>query len=172
MIEKEFHISETQLPLERLSPSFELLLSYWRRKRANWPMPARADIDPLELRPVLGRIGLIQVKTPGPRFTIRLRGSRLECTPDDPRDHQDVLAVRPRRYVEMAVHHYAEVCTRSEPMLHEIELSFREMRYRYQRLALPLATDHRNADMLLTCHEDNDADRERFFEAYANRAKQ
>jgi hypothetical protein len=167
MTEADFHIADRQLALEHLAPSFELLRAYWTRKRADRPMPARADIDPLELRPVLGRIGLIQVEMPGPRFTIRVWGTSLGYRPHGPRDHQDVLAVRPRRYAEMAIRHYAEVCARGEPMLHEIELSFRDMRYRYQRLALPLASDHRNPDMVLTCNGGNDADRELFFEAYA-----
>lgn len=174
MTELEFHIADRELALERLSSSFELLLAYWKRKRGSWQMPARADIDPLELRPVLGRIALIQAETAAAslRFTIRLWGSCLGCRADGPRDHQNVLAVRPRRYAEMAIRHYTEVCRRGEPMLHEIELSFRDMRYRYQRLALPLGTDRHNADMLLTCNASDDAEREIFFEAYANHARQ
>src|SRR3546814_10995054 len=49
------------------------LLAYWEGKRGIRPMPARKDIDVLDLRFVLGRLLLLEVAD-GRRFRFRLHG--------------------------------------------------------------------------------------------------
>jgi len=59
-------------------PKLQRLYQYWTEKRCARSMPARADIDPLEMRFVVGNVILIDViaGTP-PSFRIRLHGTRL-----------------------------------------------------------------------------------------------
>src|SRR3546814_11077187 len=52
------------------------LLAYWEGKRGIRPMPARKDIDVLDLRFVLGRLLLLEVAD-GRRFRFRLHGTAL-----------------------------------------------------------------------------------------------
>jgi hypothetical protein len=55
----------------------ERLYRYWCDKRGARSMPARADIDPLELRELMGSLFLIDVKREPPRFRYRLAGGRI-----------------------------------------------------------------------------------------------
>ena len=57
-------------------PRLAALYAYWDGKRADRSMPARGDIDPVEMRPWLGNLLLIDV-TPDGRFVYRLYGTRF-----------------------------------------------------------------------------------------------
>ncbi len=68
-----------QPPLPRpplTDPRLAALYDYWDAKRRGRPMPARADIDPLEMRPWLGNLLLIDVGETG-QFLYRLYGTRF-----------------------------------------------------------------------------------------------
>jgi hypothetical protein len=61
-------------------PALRDFYRYWLDKRGTRPWPARADIDPLDLKPLLGSIALLQVvyaddATAPPRFRYRLFGT-------------------------------------------------------------------------------------------------
>jgi hypothetical protein len=47
---------------------FRRLYDYWHEKRGTRAMPSRADIDPLELKGVLGWVLLLDVDWSGPRL--------------------------------------------------------------------------------------------------------
>lgn len=53
------------------------LLEYWRSKRGSRLMPARADIDPIEIPTLLPIIGLVDVLDGGARFRFRLLGTEV-----------------------------------------------------------------------------------------------
>ena len=55
-------------------PRLSALYDYWQAKRAGRAMPARADIDPLEMKSWLGHLLLIEITGPG-RFLYRLYGT-------------------------------------------------------------------------------------------------
>ncbi|MBL8838301.1 MAG: PAS domain-containing protein [Alphaproteobacteria bacterium] len=62
-------------------PGLRRLFDYWERKRGRRRWPARADIDPLDLRDLLGSIVIVDV-VPGdagapPRFRYRLFGTKI-----------------------------------------------------------------------------------------------
>src|SRR5690606_41832442 len=58
-----------------LDPRLKNLLRYWNDKRGDRALPSRADIDPLELKQVLGNILLIGVV----RSDAHERGRRFRC---------------------------------------------------------------------------------------------
>jgi hypothetical protein len=61
-----------------LHPKIQRMHDYWLTKRADRLMPARADIDPLELRDCLGNLCIVDVTGDmPPRFRFRLDGSNL-----------------------------------------------------------------------------------------------
>jgi PAS domain len=53
-------------------------LAYWNRKRGTRAMPARADIDPVEIRHILPNIILVDVLCDPLDFRCRLVGSEIE----------------------------------------------------------------------------------------------
>ena len=58
-------------------PRMADLLAYWNGKRGSRRMPSRADIDPLELKPHLGNLCLIDVEPEPLRLRYRLVGSHI-----------------------------------------------------------------------------------------------
>lgn len=56
---------------------FDFLTGYWETRRAGRVMPGEADIDPLGLRPALGRLLVCEPTRCATDFRIRLYGSRL-----------------------------------------------------------------------------------------------
>ncbi|NJM92673.1 MAG: PAS domain-containing protein [Rhodospirillaceae bacterium] len=61
-----------------LHPKILRMHEYWLAKRADRLMPARSDIDPLELRDCLGNLCIVEVTGDSPpRFRFRLDGSSL-----------------------------------------------------------------------------------------------
>ena len=70
-------IHEGESLLDVCSLPFAGLFRLWDEKRAGRAMPARADFDPAEMKPWLGRLALLDV-LPGPPmdFRYRLCGTR------------------------------------------------------------------------------------------------
>ncbi|PJK30086.1 PAS domain-containing protein [Minwuia thermotolerans] len=58
-------------------PALFQLLDYWNDKRGGREMPARADIDPQELRRHLGNLILIDIEHEPTRLRYRLIGTRI-----------------------------------------------------------------------------------------------
>lgn len=58
------------------SDKLRRLYQYWLQKRGDRPMPARRDMDPLDLRFVLGDIALVEVLRDPLRYRFRLDGTR------------------------------------------------------------------------------------------------
>jgi hypothetical protein len=71
--------SPTELSLETISDDrVRKAFAYWNEARKGRLMPARSDIDPLDLRFCLGWICMIDVQHGShPRFRFRLDGSKL-----------------------------------------------------------------------------------------------
>ncbi|HZB93004.1 MAG TPA: PAS domain-containing protein [Stellaceae bacterium] len=63
-------------PPDVQTPVLRSVLDYWKEKRQERPLPRRSDIDPLELKPYLRQLFLIDV-LPGAEFRYRLIGSEI-----------------------------------------------------------------------------------------------
>lgn len=71
--------------LERCSPEIRELYQYWDSKRRGRLMPARTDIDPVEIPRLLAGIILIDVSHDPVRLRYRLVGTReVEARGSDP----------------------------------------------------------------------------------------
>lgn len=57
-------------------PDLRRLAEYWRSLRRGRPMPAKGDIDPLDIGWALSRIYLMDYR-PGEGFTYRLAGNEV-----------------------------------------------------------------------------------------------
>lgn len=58
------------------SDKLRRLYEYWLQKRCSRPMPARRDMDPMDLRFALGDIALVEVLRDPLRYRFRLDGTR------------------------------------------------------------------------------------------------
>jgi hypothetical protein len=60
-----------------VDPVLLRLYDYWQERRSGRPMPSRSDIDPVDLRFILGNIVLVDVLAAPRRFRMRLHGTNL-----------------------------------------------------------------------------------------------
>ena len=69
--------SDLTFRAQLIIPEQRILFDYWLSKAGKRALPARADIDPAELVPLLPTISLLDVISPGPQFRVRLAGTAL-----------------------------------------------------------------------------------------------
>jgi hypothetical protein len=122
-------------------PELLRLYDYWNAKRRGRPMPTRQDIDPLELRPLLPHIALIEVEQNPRRYRYRLVGTQLVSILG-----QDVtgkyLDQMPPLFRRFATNAYAELMARKAPTYAVYDTHIPMFRaVRYKRLMLPLSPD-------------------------------
>jgi hypothetical protein len=142
-----------QLPADAVEPEFATLYDYWRGKCRGGRLPARRDIDPLDLpRSMLPNMLLLDVEHGGaaPRFRVRLAGTGFvslygfEVTGR----YFDELAP-PTAIAPLMEALHAIVATR-EPRYLASPLTAPNKNFRWiKRFALPLAEDGDTVDMVI-----------------------
>ena len=60
-----------------LTPFARMALDYWNAKRGARPMPSRRDLDPIEMKPFLPQVMLLEVIEGGQDFHCRVIGSDI-----------------------------------------------------------------------------------------------
>ena len=136
------------VPADIREPRLRGLWEYWTGKRAGVALPGRAAISPLEMRPWLGNLLLMDVVDGGRDFRYRLHGTQLvQLFGADltgrlvgelgVRDVERLLA-EGRTVVASRSWHYTEETVVAEKQ--HIAIS---------KLILPLAADGRAVDMMI-----------------------
>lgn len=132
------------------------LYDYWLSRRNGHRFPARADLDPIDMKYALGGITIFEVHrdTPVPgrrRFRYRLIGSAIVAR--DGFDHTgkwlDDLPLK--QYRHLLLGRLEMLAADPAPLLVHNKQFYDERWYDYEALWLPLATDHENVDMLMAC---------------------
>lgn len=144
------------------------LIAYWESRRAGPALPARRDLDVLDLRRWLGRTSLYEARADGD-FFCRLRGSTLCGVPVPGHAADGILVSRtqPRPFAEMGLAHYRAALAGAAPTIHRIELTWQGFAYDYERLTLPLAEGGGLPPMVLTFISCSIPRSIRFWERYA-----
>lgn len=141
------------IPESELDPRLKGLLDYWRGKCSPGRLPARADIDPLELKSLLGNINLIEVVREADgsrRFRYRLFGTEFVFYHGGDLTGQWVDQIGNAVYRQQLVGLYEHVvATGATPML-SYDYILDSRRHRFQAVILPLASDGREIDMILS----------------------
>jgi hypothetical protein len=165
----DFEIREQRLMLDAAPAELAPLVVYWNSKRRGHQLPARSDIDPLEMKPLLGKVSLVQVNRVEPKFVFRLWGTAHVYRPGMPKEGAPVEALRPRAYAAMCRRHYELAATEAASMLHDVSLGFEQESWSYQRVLLPLAADGETVDMLISASCFDSGRQQMFFEAWQKR---
>jgi hypothetical protein len=141
------------IPESELDPRLKGLLDYWRGKCSPGRLPARADIDPLELKSLLGNINLIEAVRQSDdtrRFRYRLFGTEFVFYHGGDLTGQWVDEIGNPVYRQQLVSLYEQVvATGATPML-SYDYILDSRRHRFQAVILPLASDGREIDMILS----------------------
>ncbi len=136
---------------EVLESELNDLLGYWDCMRENKQMPARADIDPLNIPRLLPHLALIETAESLGDFRYRLYGTgvcrgfghdrtgvRLHDLKEDVDNYEEVYSGYWRVYVDKAPDYfYGKI------------VSLAKRYKRYSRLLLPLSSDDEHVDIIL-----------------------
>lgn len=130
--------------------SLRNLFDYWDARRGARLMPARSDLDPVDLKPVLPMLILIDVVPDARRYAYRLVGTReVEMRGNDPTGKAIKDAYYGESPEETASYLDRVVRTR-QPVLYRG--TYQPLSTRTQRedvLFLPLSKDGENVDMIM-----------------------
>ena len=135
---------------EILSETLRELYDYWRAKHRGALLPARADIDPLEIPRLLANIALVTVLDEGEDFVFDLAGTRIEEVHGRSLKGVSLSELRTLLEVSPAIEQYREVACAGEPRYREGDLKiFGKEHWSSRRLLLPLSSDGKRVDTIL-----------------------
>jgi hypothetical protein len=117
-------------------------------KRRGGLIPARIDFSMEDLRPLMGRLAILDVIDGGEDFRFRLYGSNIANAYRGEMTGKSVRDYRPHFYAKIAPG-YRDCVARRMPVYDELEVDDQMMLYRWERLVLPLAADGTTVNMLL-----------------------
>lgn len=147
---KRRRLSLAEIPTE--DAPLAVALAYWRAKKRGGLLPSRSDIDPLQLRPLLGTIHMVDASSGDPgQFRIRLHGGRVP--PDVERKILKLplsLCGSPQ-YGKALMEDYGAAAFTGSPSYHQVVASIDLVPHSYSRLILPLADNGRKVDTLMVC---------------------
>jgi hypothetical protein len=112
-------------------------------------MPARRDIDPLEMKWLLGNLSLIDVRQDQPDFRFRLAGSNVVALFGKELTGRAVTEARYCGKRPPLAQQCGDVATSQVPSFLVMVLGVDHRRIIYRHLVLPLSSDGRNVDLLL-----------------------
>jgi hypothetical protein len=132
------------------SPTLRRFYQYYLKKRGDRPFPARADLDPVDFAYALGDITLIDVEYDPVRFKFRLDGSRhVERFGFDLTGRS--LDEFPYPEMRQAIFDsYKDVIDHREPRRYFRDLESQGRWFRYETLLLPLSSDGKVIDMIVS----------------------
>jgi hypothetical protein len=132
------------------SPILRRFYQYYLKKRGERAFPARADLDPVDFAYALGDITLIDVEYDPVRFKFRLDGSRhVERFGFDLTGRS--LDEFPYPEMRQAIFDsYKDVIDHREPRRYFRDLESSGRWFRYETLLLPLSSDGKVIDMIVS----------------------
>lgn len=142
------------------------MLAYWRAKKGDRDFPSRVDIDPLDFTRALPRVMMAEVTADPLEFRYRVAGTGLFAMHGQELTGKLAHELEPPEFGALIHRHYVEVIERRIPILHGIELTVNYLATSYARIILPLSSDGKAIDRLMTCeaHEDHDHALQKFFQ--------
>jgi hypothetical protein len=127
------------------------LYAYWLAKGNGGRLPGRADIDPLDLSWALGRLCLLEVSRDPLVFRYRLDGSMVASHRGRDMTGRATDEVRPLALANILREQYSQIATTGAPGYFEVRCARNTISATYTTLALPLAADGAQVDMILAC---------------------
>jgi hypothetical protein len=136
--------------LEILHPKLKRLYEYWCEKRGERKMPARADLDPLDMTFIIGNIILVDVIDGSPlRFSIRLHGTNLVQQVGYELTGKMLDELPQNEFRKLAQESFTRVATSAEPTAGKRDRVIDERFARYETVIMPLSSDGQRVERLL-----------------------
>lgn len=138
-------------PIEIRDDRLQGLFRYWGSKLLGRPMPARSDLDPLEMRPWLGNLVLVDFPVPDlTEYRIRLEGVNVVQFYGASRTGRGIEVMTSEMERQVVLPQYFSVVETRIPAYFEAEFISSEGVLTYQhKLILPLSDDGARVNMTL-----------------------
>jgi hypothetical protein len=147
--------AEIEALIAACHPEVRAVVAYWRAKKGTRPMPARSDIDPVELKPYLPRVSLVDVVADERRFVYRLVGTEEAALRGyDPTGRSVGEGFfGPNR--ELAMKHYGHVVEHKTPFCYRGDFEVSDGSIENEDVVfLPLSEDGERVNMILLFYHD------------------
>ena len=127
------------------------LYEYWHRRRGGRRMPARRDIDPVEIPHQLPNLMLVDVEHSPLRFRYRLVGTRVVSFSGEDRTGRYFNLTQFIEKNPVILEQYQRTVDTGEPLfsLEPFTNLINGNSYEVERLLLPMSSDGMNVDMIL-----------------------
>jgi hypothetical protein len=131
-------------------PKLRRLHDYWATRRGSRTMPARADLEALDMAFAMGNIILVDV-LPGtpPSFRIRLHGTTLVDRVGFDLTGKMLDEMKQSEFREMSRRSFLKVVHTGEPLHAAADRMIDGRPYRYESVIMPLSDDGERVDKLL-----------------------
>jgi len=150
----------TRPQLEIVDERLRRLYEYWKKERGKRPLPARNDIDPVELRYLLGHLILLDVLNEPRQFRVRLQGTELERWMGGDLTGKTLDHLASPQLATVADELLAQTVEMRAPC-HRLGMQvIDDIPRRFEALVLPLAANGITVNMLLAavlCRDDRSA---------------
>jgi hypothetical protein len=136
-------------------PLLAELYQYWSERRAGRSLPARADIDPVDIPHLLPHIALTEIVSPPdgdePRFRYRLAGTEIEERFGCPLTNRFLDELKEGDYLTYIQSLYRKLMTGMAPVYAESSFEAGDSNTLIaKRLMLPLSDDQDTVNMVLS----------------------
>lgn len=132
-------------------PRLKTLYAYWKAKAGARRMPARKDLDAIEMKEWLGNLMLLDFPTGRfIEFRYRLEGTNIEAFYDARRTGRGVEAMTAESERKSVLPQWEGVFERGRPAYYESDILSSEGKLaRQSKLLLPLSEDGEHVNMIL-----------------------
>jgi hypothetical protein len=138
-----------EIPQEIVTPPLRRLYEWWVAHHRDGKLPSRRQIDPFDLKFLLGNLMIIDVKHEPLRFHFRLIGTNLVDRMRRDWSGKPLDTYPDAEFREHLQKSYEEVVKGGRPVANTRRLLVDGRYYRYDGLILPLSTDGSVIDALL-----------------------
>jgi hypothetical protein len=137
------------VPDEIAAPQLRKLYEWWCAHRIEGKLPSRRQIDPLDLKFLLGNLLIIDVSYNPLRFRFRLFGSELAARLRHDWSGKPLDTYPDAEFRQHLQRIWEEAVTVSRPIANSRRMILDGRAYRYDGLILPLSSDGEKIDALL-----------------------
>lgn len=131
-------------------PRLRQLYEYWDGKRGMRSMPARAELDPIEFRFVIGDVILVDVIAGDPpKFFIRLHGTNLSERTNFDLTGKMLDEMPAPEFRDLSTRTFRRVVKSKEPLHAVAERLLDGRMQRYEVIILPLSSDGETVERLI-----------------------
>ena len=123
-------------------PLLLALYRYWRRKAGDRRMPRRDEMDPIEMKPWLSNLALIEFMGSVETYWVKLEGTNIEAFYGNRRTGRGIEALTSESERELMMAQYCPVVEQGIPAFHEAEFENSHGQLSpHIKLILPLSDD-------------------------------